>query len=102
MEFLESERRDGGLIVRFLNSQLVGEDLVSGVGRELLEQAEEAAAYGGKLVLSFRGVVNLSSFMIGKLVILHKRCGDLGVEYKLCEMSPDVYEIFRRFFDGLS
>ncbi len=102
MEFLESERRDGVLIVRFLNSQLVGEDLVSGVGRELLEQAEEAAAYGGKLVLSFKGVVSLSSFMIGKLVILHKRCGDLGVEYKLCEMSPDVYEIFRRFFDGLS
>lgn len=102
VEFLESERRDGVLIVRFLNGQLVDEDLVSGVGRELLEQAGEAAAYGGKLVLSFKGVASVSSHMLGRLVILHKRCRDLGVEYRLCEMSPDVYEIFRKFFDGLS
>jgi anti-anti-sigma regulatory factor len=97
VEFLESERREGVLIVRFLNSRLVAEDVVSGVGRELLEQAGEAAAYGGKLVLSFKGVVSVSSHMLGRLVILHKRCRDLGVELKLCEMSPDVYDVFRGF-----
>ena len=100
MEFLETERRDGVLIVRFLNSQLAGEDLVFGVGRELLEQAGEAAAYEGKLLLSFKGVVNMSSAMLGKLVILHKRCRDLGVELKLCEISPDLHDIFDSFGGG--
>jgi hypothetical protein len=94
VEWLESERRDGVLIVRFLNTQLAGEDLISRVGRELFKQPAEAAAYRGKLLLSFRGVVSVSSAMFGKLVILYKRCRDLEVELKLCEIPPDLREMF--------
>lgn len=82
-------------MVRFLNSELVCEDLASGVGRELLEQMDEAAAYGGKLLLSFKGVVSMSSAMLGKLITLHKRCRDVGVELKPCDIPLDVYDVLR-------
>ena len=94
MESLGIERRNGVLIVRFLKRELVGEDLIFRVGRELYEQSDEAAAYGGRLLLSFHGVISMSSAMIGKLVVLNKRCRDLGVAFKMCEISPELRTLF--------
>jgi anti-anti-sigma regulatory factor len=100
MELLRTERNRGVLIVKFVDSELLGDDLIFRVGRDLLKQLDQAAAYGGKLVLSFQGVRSMSSAMIGNLIVLHKRCGDMGVELRLCEIPPHFRAMFPGFDPG--
>lgn len=95
MGSLGTERRDGVLIVYFAIRELVDEDLTVSVGRELLNQADEAAAYEGKLLLNFQGIQSMSSAMLGKLIILHKRCRDLAVHFKMCNIPPGLLGMFR-------
>jgi len=94
LKFLKCERRDGVLIARFRISHLVGEDLIEQVARELYKLPGEAAAYGGKLLLSFEGVAGASSAMLGKLITLNKRCRHGEVVFRICELPPDLHDLF--------
>lgn len=93
MGSLNSERRDGVLIVRFAVRELVDRELVARVGRELLDHAREAAAYEGKLLLDFQGIQSMSSAMLGKLITISKRCRQLAVRFRMCNMPPDLFGV---------
>jgi hypothetical protein len=95
MSLLRTERRDGVLIVQFVHNQLIGEDLVFRVGRELLALADEAAAYEGKLLLNFQGVGSMSSAMISKFVILNARCQKLRVDFRMCNVPSELLTMLR-------
>ncbi len=83
---------DGDVFVaRFRERRLIG--AVPGeVGEELKAVASQEDCY--KLVLSFSGVDLLSSEMLGRLIVLHKKMQQKGGQLKLCQIHPNVYQVF--------
>jgi anti-anti-sigma factor len=62
------------------------------VANELLRLAD--AMNGGTLVVSLAGVTFLTSTMLGKLMALHKKLHGSGAKLVLCELRPEVQELF--------
>jgi anti-sigma B factor antagonist len=79
-------------LVSFDRTTLVSYDEVQATGDELfaLQQAEPAL----HLVLAFQGVQGISSAMLGKLITLHRRVERAGKKLVLCELEPQVGEMF--------
>lgn len=94
MAFLQTQETDDVLIVRFNDSKILDEARIQSIGAELIEAAGRAAA-NKRLVLNFHGVAFMSSAMIGKLVLLNKKCKADGITLKLCEIAGNVQEVFK-------
>ena len=90
---LQINEHEDVLVVGFSDSKILDDARIQQLGKELVEQA--AAAQGGKMVLNFDGVSFMSSAMIGKLVLLNKKCKQDDVVLKLCNISPNVAEVFK-------
>ncbi len=87
---LKTKHVKGVLVVSF-NIDLIGEEQLEKVWRELRQSAVDAESYGRKLLVNFAGVKGMCSAMIGKLVILTKFCKDRNVDLKMCNLSPDLF-----------
>ena len=79
----------------FTDSKILDEAKIQKIGSELIAAAESAANSEKKLLLNFSGVGFMSSAMIGKLVLLNKKCKTDGVDLKICNISPNVAEVFK-------
>jgi len=91
MPELVSQHKDDVLIVQFTSQKILSDVLIAQIGRELLELADEA---NGKMVLDFQGVTFMSSAMIGKIVLLNKKCKAGNTVVKLCNIAPSIMEVF--------
>jgi anti-sigma B factor antagonist len=70
---------------------MLSEVAISQVARELLELADQA---DGGVLLDLDGVAFLASAMIGKLVLLNKKCKAKKTEIKICHVASSVMEVF--------
>ncbi len=95
MGSLRSQETDGVLVVYFTEPKILTELEVQKVGSELIEAADAAAVQQKRLVLNFTGVSFMSSAMIGKLVLLNKKCKLDGIDLKLSDISGNVQEVFK-------
>lgn len=68
------------------------ESAISRLGGELMSVADEVGA--GSLVLDFSDVRYPTSSFIGKLVAVNKKCQRAGAQMRICNVSPEVREIF--------
>ena len=91
MSELLSHRSDEVLVVQFTAQKILTDTIIAQIGRELLALVDEA---GGKLLLNFQGVTFMSSAMIGKIVLLSKKCGSAKTVIKLCNIAPSIMEVF--------
>jgi anti-sigma B factor antagonist len=91
MPELVSQHKDDVLLVQFTSQKILSDVLIAQIGRELLELASEA---NGKLLLDFQGVTFMSSAMIGKIVLLNKKCKADSTDLKLCNIAPSIMEVF--------
>jgi anti-sigma B factor antagonist len=91
MPELLSQHKDDVLIVQFQAQKILSDVLIAQIGRELLELADEA---NGKMLLDFQGVTFMSSAMIGKIVLLNKKCKANKTTVKLCNIAPSIMEVF--------
>ncbi len=94
MTSLRTQETDGVLIVYFNDSKILDEPKIQKIGTELMNAATNATSEK-KLVLNFTGVGFMSSAMIGKLVLLNKKCKTDGVALKLSDISGNVSEVFK-------
>lgn len=94
MSSLKSQEVDDILIVYFTDAKILDEARIQQIGKELMDMATAAAAKK-KMVLNFQGVQFMSSAMIGKLVLLNKKCKTDQVELKMCNISSNVLEVFK-------
>ena len=92
MAVLRTQETEGVLVVQFQESKLLDEVKIQEIGTELLEAA--SAATNKRLLLNFNGVEFMSSAMIGKLVLLNKKCKADGITLKLSNISDSVSEVF--------
>ena len=63
------------------------------MGEELYAVADRPDCL--KLVLNFFDVAFLSSAMLGKLVTVNKKMAEKNGVLRLCEMSPNVRQVFK-------
>ena len=94
MSSLKSEEVDDVLVVSFTDAKILDEARISLVGKELMDMAAQAAP-SQKMVLNFQGVQFMSSAMIGKLVLLNKKAKADTIDLKLCNITPNVLEVFK-------
>ena len=84
---------DDVMVVRFRGQHLiVSQWIVNKIGSELDEVADRPGCR--KLVVDFFGVVDLSSFMLGLVVMLRKKMASKKGHLVLCGLSPEVREFF--------
>ena len=94
MTALRTETTDQGvLVVSFTDAKILDEAKIQQIGKELMELVPQASS--NKMLLDFEGVSFMSSAMIGKLVLLHKKCKSAEVVMKVCQISDNVMEVFK-------
>jgi anti-sigma B factor antagonist len=82
--------QDDVLIVRFKSATFLDDVFIIHVGRELLALADQTR---GKLLLDFQGVTFMSSAMIGKVVVLSKKCRAEGIEFRMCNVPSCITDV---------
>jgi anti-sigma B factor antagonist len=93
MKNLRTEPKEGALVVQFADTKILDEGTIDQIGKEFGQACDQATTK--KLLVNFRGVSFMSSAMIGKLVLLNKKCKSDGINLKLCGISENVMEVFK-------
>ncbi len=93
MAELKTEDRDGVLVVHFADPELNDDMRIKEIGSELEELASNAP--GKKILISFDGVLFMSSLMFGQLVLMKKVCDAKDVALRLCDVGDELGLIFR-------
>jgi anti-sigma B factor antagonist len=81
------------LVVSFESARILDDATIQRIGQDLLTLAGEARE--GRMVLNFGAVKFMSSAMIGKIILLHKKCKADNITLKLCSISNEVMEVFK-------
>lgn len=89
-------------VVRFRDQKIIEDINIQEWGQELFQLVD--AENRQKLLLNFSGVDFLSSAALGKLITLDKKAKARGGILKLCNIRPEIYEVFaitklNRLFD---
>lgn len=92
MAGLTKEERAGVLVVHFGDTELNEESRVREIGSELAALASDAS--GKRMLISFDGVLFMSSSMFGQLVLLKKVCDANDVALRLCDVGEELGVIF--------
>jgi anti-sigma B factor antagonist len=86
-------RRQGEVVViRFGEHRILDEAAVEKIGNELHGVADRANCHN--LLLNFASVVSLTSLMLGNLLLLKKNIEAKGGKLRLCQVAPEIREIF--------
>lgn len=95
VEFKHLVLKDRGeVVVASLKSgTIIDQNIIEQIGAELQHAALEASGTR-KLLLSFEHVQHMSSAMLGKLMMLHKRCKADKIKLKFCAISSNLMEVF--------
>jgi anti-sigma B factor antagonist len=93
---------DDVTVVHFRDQKIIEDLKIQELGQELFQLIE--AENCRKLVLNFASVDFLSSAALGKLITLDKKMKGHGGKLKLCNIRPEIYEVFaitrlNRLFD---
>lgn len=94
MSSLKTQEIEEVLVVNFTDAKILDEARIQQIGQELMNAAA-SAGQKKKMLLNFQGVQFMSSAMIGKLVLLNKKCKADEVVLKMCCISPNVLEVFK-------
>lgn len=89
-------------VVRFRNGKIIEDRTVQGVGEELFDLVDRQQRR--KLLIDYVGVVFQCAALLGKMITLEKKVKAIGGALKLCNIRPEVYEVFQitklnRLFD---
>jgi len=89
-----STRTEGNATVAiFADDRILDEMLIQKLGNELIALTQDDNVKN--LVLNFDKVEFMSSAMIGKLVLLNKKCGGAGKALRFCCINTNLMEVFR-------
>ena len=89
---LEVSEVGDATVVRFVDRKILDEANIQGLGQELFNLVEQEKRE--KVLLNFSAVEFLSSAALGKLITLERKVKDHGGKLKLCNIRPEIYEVF--------
>ena len=90
---LNSYAKDGILTVLFMDARILDEAKLEEIGKDLIDLINKSTEE--RVILDFRNVQFMSSSMLGKLVLVQKKCKEFKAQLKMCGISPDIREVFK-------
>jgi len=90
---LNSYAKDGILTVLFMDARILDEAKLEEIGKDLIDLINKSTEE--RVILDFRNVQFMSSSMLGKLVLVQKKCREFKAQLKMCGISPDIREVFK-------
>ena len=89
-----SQSDAGGVtVLRFHDRNLFDETTIREVGAQLF--AALPAGRPPRLILDFSAVQQVSSAMLGKLILLQRKVDAAGGKLRLCELGPPIRDVMR-------
>jgi len=79
-------------VVSFSQFSMLDRSEIDKMGADLLALIEEKDRK--RVLINFEGVDYLSSTVLGKLIVLHKRMAEKQGQLKLCGIKPSIREVF--------
>ncbi len=80
-------------VASFQNDRILDELLIQSLGDELIGLSQNDGVKN--VVLDFSNVEFMSSAMIGKLVLLNKKCGAANKPLRFCSINDNLMEVFK-------
>ena len=80
------------VIVGFLDRNILEEAYIQQIGDEISQIIE--AANSPKLLINFANVEHLSSAALGTLITINTRIKKKDGQLRLCNIDPQIYEVF--------
>jgi anti-sigma B factor antagonist len=87
------ETISGIVVARFVDAQLVADDVVSEVGNQLEELGKNLGS--AEVLLSFREVRFMSSTILAMLLKFTRQIAKAGGHVKLCAINPLIRDVFK-------
>ncbi len=84
---------DGVLIAYPQATRIIDESQIQEVSNELMELVN--ATNQERLLINFSTVSFMGSAMIGKLIMLSKKCKSLHLDMRICGLNDNIMEVFR-------
>jgi anti-sigma B factor antagonist len=93
---LNKEHIDDVTVINFVDKKILDEQNIQMIGDQLSTLVEEENTQRDckKFLLNFGNVEYLSSAALGKLIALNKKIKGLGGRLMLCNIHPDIREVF--------
>src|ERR687883_1318461 len=89
---LEVEHIGDVTVVNFVDRRILDEQNIQVIGEQLFSLVDEEG--WRKILLNFSNVEYLSSAALGKLITLNKKLQQAGGKLILCNIDPQIYEVF--------
>jgi anti-anti-sigma factor len=89
---LNVELVEGVTVVSFSDRSLIAEDVIARVEEQLLRLIDQLGP--GRILLSFRDVHTMSSAVLGVLLKLSRKVGQMGGRLRLCCVEKGLREAF--------
>lgn len=80
-------------VVRFVDRKILDAANIEQLGSELISLVDSQPEI--RLVLDFSKVEFMSSAALGKLVKLEKKVKEKGGKVRLCNIRPEIFEVFQ-------
>ena len=90
---LNLQEKDDVVVVTFQDLRILDQAQITEIGEEFKNLTLQSAA-DHKLLLNFDRVQFMSSSMIGQILRLSKMCKKDKVKLKLCNICPNIMEVF--------
>ncbi|MCD4823933.1 MAG: STAS domain-containing protein, partial [Phycisphaerae bacterium] len=84
---------DGVTVVTLASQKILDEVSIARLGEDLGTLVGKSP--NPKLVIDFVNVTNMSSSALGMLITLHKRVREASGRLRLCNIQPNIMEVFR-------
>ncbi len=83
---------DGVFVIQFTDAQILDATVIEQMHRDLMLALEKAQER--RLLLDFSRVRFMSSAALGMLIRVHKKCKELKIALKLCNLAPQIQQVF--------
>lgn len=89
---IELSNVDGIAVAKLIDEKIMDTDRIQTLNQELMSLAE--APENKRILVNLENVRFLSSAAISKLIVLNKRLKGVGGTIKICNVQPEVREVF--------
>jgi anti-sigma B factor antagonist len=90
---ITTKSKDGILTIYLLVPRLLDQERLEELSKEVFATLDKTTE--DLVILDFQKVQSMSSAMLGKLVLIEKKCKELKVKLKLCSIDPEIRKVFK-------
>ena len=92
MTHLQTEKKDDVLVIHIQENRISDEIQINELTAEILTLIDSGA--DKKFLMNFKNVQFMGSAMIGKIVMVSKKCKKDHIDLRFCEVSDEIMEVF--------